>query len=83
MIREIVRGTSCVSALFLALAEGIDQGQVRLGDQKFDVGSNVVAVADADPETGELLIVVTGCAPLRPEPACRDEVNYELAYFGH
>jgi hypothetical protein len=69
--------------LFLGLAEGIEQGQVRLGDQKFDVGRNVVAVADADPETGELLIVVTGCAPLRPEPACRDEVNYELACYGH
>ena len=82
MIREIVRGTSCVSELFLGLAEGIEHGQLRLGDQKFDVGSNVVAVADADPETGELLIVVTGCAPLRPEPACRDETDYELACSG-
>ena len=82
MIRERVRGTSCVSALLQGLAGGIEQGQVRLGDQKFDVGRNVVAVADADPETGELLIVVTGCAPLRPEPACRDETDYELACSG-
>ena len=83
MIRERVRGPSLVSALLRELAEGIEQGEVRIDDQNFDVGRNVVAVADADPETGELLIVVTGCAPLRPEPACRDEVNYELACYGH
>ena len=82
MIRERVRGTSCVSALLRELAEGIEQGEVSFGDHKFGVGRNVVAVADAAPETGELLIVVTGCVPLVPKPAYRDQVEHELAYSG-
>ena len=79
MIRETVRGASCVSLLIREVAQGIEQGQVRVGDEKFDVGPNVVAVADADPATGEVLIVVTGCLPLAPDPAPPDDVELELA----
>ena len=68
MIRETVRGASCVSSLIREIARGIEQGQVRVRDEKFDVGPNVVAVADADAATGEVLIVVTGCVPLVPCP---------------
>jgi hypothetical protein len=80
MIRETVRGASCVSSLIRELANGIDQGQVRVGDEKFDVGPNVVAVAEADPATGEVLIVVTGCVPLGPDPTNPNDVEHELAY---
>ena len=82
MIRERVRGASCTSLLLRQLAEGIERGQVRIGDEKFDVGSTVVAVADADPATGEVLIVITGCAPLPPDPTGRNEGDHELAYCG-
>ena len=71
-----------MSLLIREVAQGIEQGQVRVGDEKFDVGPNVVAVADADPATGEVLIVVTGCAPVVPKPAYRDQVEHELAYSG-
>jgi hypothetical protein len=80
MIRETVRGASCVGSLIREVANGIEQGQVRVGDEKFDVGPNVVAVADADPATGEVLIVVTGCSPLAPDPAGRNDADYELDY---
>ena len=80
MIRERVRGPSLVSALLRELAEGIEQGEVRIDDQNFDVGRNVVAVADAYPGTGELLIVIAGIAPVVSDAAGRDEAEYELAY---
>ena len=79
MIRETVRGASCVSLLIRELAKGIEQGQVRVGDEKFDVGPNVVAVADADPATGEVLIVVTGCLPLVPDHTRPNDVEHEPA----
>jgi hypothetical protein len=65
--------------LIREVAQGIEQGQVRVGDEKFDVGLNVVAVADADPATGEVLIVVTGCLPVAPEPTRPNHVEHELA----
>ncbi len=80
MIRETVRGASCVSSLIREVARGIEQGQVRVGDDKFDVGPNVVAVAEADPAIGEVLIVVTGCVPLGPDPTRTNDVEYELAH---
>jgi hypothetical protein len=80
MIREKVRGASCAGSLLRELAKGIEQGEVRIGDEKFHVEANVVAVADADPATGELLIVVTGCGPLPPDPAGRTQTEYELAH---
>jgi hypothetical protein len=79
MIRETVRGASCVSSLIREVADGIEQGQVRVGDEKFDVGPNVVAVAEADPATGDVLIVVTGCCPLGFYPAGRNQVDFKLA----
>jgi hypothetical protein len=60
MIRERVRGQSCVSDMLRKLADGIDQAEVRIDDQKLEVAKNVVAVADAHPETAELFIVVVG-----------------------
>jgi hypothetical protein len=69
MIRETVRGASCVSSVIREVADGLEQGQVRVGDEKFHVGPNVVAVAEADPATGDVLIVVTGCSPLTHDPA--------------
>jgi len=80
MIRERVRGASVVSALLRELAEGIAQGHIRISDEEFDVGRNVVAVADAYPGTGELLIVIAGIAPVVSDAAGRDEAEYELAY---
>jgi hypothetical protein len=80
MIRETVRGASCVSGLIREVAKGIEQGQVRVGDDKFDVGPNVVAVAEADPATGEVLIVVTGCVPLGTDPTRPNDVEHDLAY---
>lgn len=80
MIRETVRGASCVSGLIREVAKGIEQGQVRVGDDKFDVGPNVVAVAEADPATGEVLIVVTGCVPLGPDPTRPNDLEHDLAY---
>jgi len=79
MIRETVRGASCVSLLIREVAKGVEQGQVRVGDEKFEVGPNVVAVAEADPASGEVLIVVTGCLPLVPDPSGPDDVEHELA----
>jgi hypothetical protein len=82
MIRERVRGASCAGSLLRDLAQGIEQGELRVGDEKFHVAANVVAVADADPATGELLIVVTGCAPLPSDPGAGDEPQYEPACSG-
>jgi hypothetical protein len=82
MVRERVRGAHCVGAVLRELAAGIEQAEVRIGDQKFDVGKNVVAIADAYPETGELLIVVTGIAPRVSTPPDVHKVERELAYSG-
>jgi hypothetical protein len=82
MIRQTVRGASCVNSLLRELGEGIEQHQVRIGDEKFHVGANVVAVADADTASGEVLIVVGGVCSLPSDPACREQAGDELACSG-